>query len=54
MFDHKGLIIEGDSINVINYIKKSMDDGGEEIRDISFIKDFHFVVLILLVWIIIS
>ncbi|XP_020690597.1 uncharacterized protein LOC110105425 [Dendrobium catenatum] len=44
MLHYKGLIIEGDNMNVINFIKEMVKKGGNDSIDLSFIKDFDFVV----------
>ncbi|KAI0524596.1 hypothetical protein KFK09_003973 [Dendrobium nobile] len=44
MLNYKGLIIEGDNMNVINFIKVLVNKGGNESFDISFIKRFDYVI----------
>ncbi|XP_020673918.1 uncharacterized protein LOC110093386 [Dendrobium catenatum] len=43
MKEYKGLIIEGDNKNVINFIKDKVDKGGTVDVDLTFLKGFNFV-----------
>ncbi|XP_020674421.1 uncharacterized protein LOC110093777 [Dendrobium catenatum] len=44
MLEYRGLIYEGDNMNVINYFKELVKNGGNNSSEISFIKDFDFVI----------
>ncbi|KAI0492361.1 hypothetical protein KFK09_026632 [Dendrobium nobile] len=43
-FEAKGIIIEGDNQNVINYLQRLLNKGhhnNEELEDLSFLEDFE-------------
>ncbi|PKU74895.1 Putative ribonuclease H protein [Dendrobium catenatum] len=44
MYAYKGMIIEGDNQNVINFINSILKNGSNEVGDLSFFKDFNLVI----------
>ncbi|KAL0906116.1 hypothetical protein M5K25_024581 [Dendrobium thyrsiflorum] len=42
MFNYKGLIIEGDNINIIKFLLDAVRRGGQDLGELTFIKDFNY------------